>query len=122
MKQKVALISLALIGFVFVFSGSAWANGNHRQGRFYGKPLPHHGYYAGKGPGWRHGLRHHPKRFHRGPWHRGRQHRPVHRTVEKHVYHHYNNDTAYDTGDQYEASGSLSDPGFSFSFGVSGTR
>ncbi len=55
MKQKVALISLALIGFVFVFSGSAWANGNHRQGHFYGKPLPHHGYYAGKGPGWRHG-------------------------------------------------------------------
>jgi len=122
MKQKIALISLALIGFVLVFSGSAWANGNHRYGHFYGKQHPHYGDYARKGPGWHPGPGHHPQRFHRGPWYRGRHHRPVQRTVEKHVYHHYDNDSAYDTGDQYDASASLSDPGFSFSFGISGTR
>jgi len=122
MKQKVALISLVLIGFVFALSGSAWANGNHRHGHHYDKRIHHHGYYARKGPGWYRGPGHHPQRFHRGPWYRGRHHRPAQRTVEKHVYHHYDNDTSYDTDDQYEASASLSDPGFSFSFGISGTR
>ena len=122
MKQKIALISLLLIGFVLVFSGSAWANNDYRHARFYGKPLPHHGYYARKGPGWRHELRYHPGRFHRGPWYRGQHHRPAHLTVEKHVYHHYDSDTAYDTGDQYDAAGSLSNPGFSFSFGISGSH
>jgi len=121
MKQKITLISLALIGFVFLLSGSAWANGNYRHGHHYTKRIPHHGYYARKGPGWHRGPVHHPPRFHRGPWHRGRHHRPVHRTVEKHVYHHYQNDSAY-YGDRYEASGSVSDPFFSFSFGVSGSR
>ena len=122
MKQKIALIGLLLIGFVLVFSGSAWANNDYRHARFYGKPLPHHGYYARKGPGWRHELRYHSGRFHRGPWYRGQHHRPAHRTVEKHVYHHYDSDTAYDTGDQYDAAGSLSNPGFSFSFGISGSH
>jgi hypothetical protein len=122
MKQKIALISLALIGFVFVFSGNAWANRDHRGGHYVANPHPHIGQYHQNGHGWYHGRGFHPNRFHRGPQHRGWSYRPARRTVEKHVYHHYNSDDRYTDGDQYQAAGTLSDPGFSFSFGISGTR
>ena len=42
--------------------------------------------------------------------------------VEQHVYHHYDSDAYDDRGDQYQAAGSVSDPFFSFSFGISGSR
>jgi hypothetical protein len=122
MKQKVTLIGLALIGLVFLFSGSALANGNYRHGHHYAKRIPHYGYHAPKGPGWHRGPGYHPQRFHRGPWYRSRHHRPVHRTVEKHVYHHYDSNAYDDRDDQYQAAGSVSDPFFSFSFGISGSR
>jgi hypothetical protein len=37
MKKKITLISLVLIGFVFVFSGSAWAGRDFRHGHHYQK-------------------------------------------------------------------------------------
>jgi len=120
MKRKTALISLVFIGFVFLFSGNAWAGRDYRHGPHFEK-RPHHGYYAKKRHGWHHYRGHHDKRFHHGPRHRGWRRPPVHRTVEKHVYHHYGSDDRY-YDDQYHAAGSLSDPGFSFSFGISGTR
>ena len=122
MKQKMAFISLALIGFVFVFSGSAWAGRDHRPGHYVDQRHPYHGSHFNKAPGWRCGPGHHGKQWHRGPWHRGRYPRPAHRTVEKHVYHHYVSDANDYNDDQYQAAGSVSDPFFSFSFGISGTR
>ena len=122
MKQKMAFISLALIGFVLVFSGSAWASRDHRPGHYVDQRHMHHGRDFRKAPVWRHGPRHRGDRWHRGPWHRSDCPRPAHRMVEKHVYHHYDSDAYDNGGDQYEAAGSVSDPFFSFSFGISGTR
>lgn len=123
MKHKIALVSLAFVGFVLLFSGNAWAGRDHRPGHHVER-RPHYGYYAKKHHGWHHHRGLHFKRFHHGPrhrgWHRGWHRRPVHRTVEKHVYHHYDSgDYGYD---RYQAHGRVSEPGFSFSFGISGTR
>ena len=122
MKRKIACISLALIGFVFFFSGSAWAGRDHRPGHHYDQRHAHHGGYVLKQPGWRYGTRHHGRHFYRGPWHRGRHLRPAQRPIEKHVYHHYENDANAYRDDQYQVEGSVADPFFSFSFGISGAR
>lgn len=120
MKPKIIFISLAFIGVVFLVSGRAWAGRDHRPGHYFEK-RPHYGYYAKKQQGRHHYRGHHPQRFHHGPRYRGWHHRPVHRTVEKHVYHHYKSYDRY-CGSRYHAAGTLSEPGFAFSFGVSGTR
>jgi len=121
MKRKTTLISLILIGFVFVLTGSAWAGGNHRphdrRGHYYHKNDKHHGHHYRKTHGGRHN-----RAYHHGPRHRGwRHHRPHRRPIEKHVYHHYSNEDTY-TDDQYYVAGTQSAPGFSFSFGISGSR
>ena len=118
MKQKTVLISLILIGFVFVLSGSAWAGRGHHpndhRGHRYHKTEKHQGHHFKQFNGWRH-----DKRFHRG-W---RHHRPYRQPIEKHVYHHYtNDDDDYADDEQYHVAGTHSSPGFSFSFGISGSR
>lgn len=113
MKKKITLISLVLIGFVFVFSGSAWAGRDFRHGHHY-QNWHHKGapFYK-KHPGWGHG-----RKGHLGPRYHSRHHRPV----VKHIYHHTRSDNRYSDYDRYQAAGTVSEPGFSFSFGVSGTR
>ena len=117
MKKKITLISLVLIGFVFVFSGSAWAGRDHRRGHHYQKWHNNGGHYYKKHHGWRHG-----RGRHFSPRHRDR--RPYHyrRTIEKHVYHHTRSDDSYTSDDQYQVAGTVGDPGFFFSFGISGSR
>ena len=147
MKTRITLISLALIGFVFAFSGSAWAGRDHHRGHYYqkwhqhdGRPfLRPHGYkrhyehkrhYGYKkhyrykrhyeykrGFRWHHGRRHHFKRDYFGPRRHDRHY--YHRPIEKHVYRHY--DAISDR--RYHVKGRWSDyPGCSFSFGISGSR
>jgi hypothetical protein len=148
MKKKVTLISLVLIGFVFVFSGSAWAGRDFRPGHHYQKWHNNGGHHYKRHDGWRHGRgkhfspryrapkwhnnggryykRHHGWRHGRGkyfgPRHRDRRPHYYRRTIEKHVYHHSSSDDSYASDDQYQVAGTLGDPGFSFSFGISGSR
>jgi hypothetical protein len=117
MKKKITLISLVLIGFVFVFSGSAWAGRDVRHGHHYQKWHHKGAPFYKKHPGWGHG-----RRGHYGPRYRGKHHRPYRRPVVKHIYHHTSSDNRYNDYDQYQAAGTVSEPGFSFSFGISGTR
>jgi len=119
MKKKIALISLVLIGFVFVFSGSAWAGRDSRHGHHYqkwhdkGGPFYKHKQYRG----WGHGPR-----GDYGPRYRSPNHHPYRRPVVKHVYHHISSADSYSDDDRYQASETVSEPGISFSFGISGTR
>ena len=117
MKKKVTLISLVLIGFVFVFSGSAWAGRDFRHGHHVQKWHQKGGHYYKRHHGWRHG-----RGKHFGPRHRDRRPHYYRRTIEKHVYHHTSSDDSYASDDQYQVAGTLGDPGFSFSFGISGSR
>jgi len=119
MQKKIALISLVLIGFVFIFSGSAWAGRDHRRGPHYQKSQHNGGHYYKKHRGWRHN-----RGRHYGPRYRHQGHRPYRRTIEKHVYHHTSSDedNSYASDDQYQVAGTLGDPTFSFSFGISGSR
>ena len=121
MKHKTALISLVFIGVVFLFSGNAWAGRDYRHGQYFQK-RPHYGHFVPKRHGWHPYRGHHGKRFHHGPRHRGWHGRPIHRTFEKHVYHHYGSNRGYFASNRYDAAGTVSEPGFSFSFDISGTR
>lgn len=118
MKKKIILISLVLIGFVFVFSGSAWAGRDVRHhGHHYQKWQHKSGPYYKKHHGWGHG-----RRALRAPRYGSRHHHLYRRPVVKHIYHHTGSDDSYSDYDQYQAAGTVSEPGFSFSFGISGTR
>lgn len=138
MRHKIALISLALIGLVFAFSNLAWAGRDHHRGHRYEKHYKHGGPYR-EHRGWHQRPGRYVKPFHHGPRHRFKHHGPKRRIVEKHVYHHYppkrhyrgkhyyHGDRYYRGGryyhgDRYYAAGGLWDPGFFFSFGISGSR
>ena len=117
MKKKITLISLVLIGFIFVFSGSAWAGRDYRHGHHYQKQHNKGGPFYKQHRGCGHG----PRGYY-GPRYRGGHHHPYRRPVVKHVYHHISSEDSYSDDDQYQASGTVSEPGISFSFGISGTR
>jgi len=129
MKKKIALISLVLIGFVFIFAGSAWAGRDYHRGHHYQKGHPHHDrHYFRNHNGWRHDRgrhfspRYHDRGRHYGLRHRDRHPHPYRRTIEKHIYHHTSSDDSYADEDPYQVAGTLPEAGFSFTFGISGTR
>ena len=140
MKKMILLISVAMIGSILVLTSNSFAGrergGHHHYGRGghyqkWNKPVYHkHGWTGG----------HHHK-LHYSPAHRFRpkyrlwRHRPVyrpghprryyrrpHHTVVQEVNNYYSSAESYAAPeDEFTASASISDTGFSFSVGVSRT-
>ena len=132
MKKKIIIISVVLIGFFLAVTANSWAQrerGDDRGGQFqkWDKPAVHklnHTRYQYRAPQrfvpkyryWRHRpvYRHAPiKRFFRPPMH----------SVINQVTNYYSSAEHYVTPqDEFQASASVSDSGFSFSVGVSQTN
>ncbi len=133
MKKMILLISVAMIGSILVLTSNSFAareKGGHHQK--WNKPVYHK-------QGWTRG--HHPKLHHYSPAHRFTpkyrpwRHRPVyrpghprryyrrpHHTVTQEVNNYYSSAESYAAPeDEFTASASISDTGFSFSVGVSRT-
>ena len=151
MKKKIILISLLLIGFVLAVTANSWAQrergrGHHggRGGHFqeWDKPENHkfdrgngrsyspRRYHNPQGPVHRFKPKFHKRHRYGGPhrnwrhrpyyrhghprWHRWRHHRSHH---SRPLIHNY-----YSSEDEFHASASVSDSGFSVSVGVSKTN
>ena len=123
MKKMIFILSVVLIGFMLVFSGPSVAAS--KKGRPYAKwdhpGAHHHVWKRAPHPAshlYRGGHRHHRWAHSHGHprWFRGR----AHHTVIRQINNHYNSDEGYpEPQDSFNVEASVSDTGFSFSFGVS---
>ena len=130
MKKMILLISVAMIGSILVLTSNSFAGrergGHHHYGRGghyqkWNKPVYHKPHYSPahrfrpKYRPWRHRPVYrpgHPRRYYRGP----------HHTVVQEVNNYYSSAEGYAAPeDEFTASASISDTGFSFSVGVSRT-
>lgn len=130
MKQTIIKIGVIIIGSILVLATNSFASremrGHHNNGRggYYHKYGEHqykwHHYRPGRG------LWHKQRLLHRQPVYRhghpGRYYTHPHRIVVKEVNNYYNGAESYAyPQDEFNASVSVSDSGFSFSIGVSET-
>ena len=139
MKKK-GIISFALIGLIFLFSGNSWAarngSGPHQK---WDKPSNAIG-NPDRGRSLSPGIQHHrPEgrfipRFQRPDYHRAPYrfapkprpwfHRPFYRSFQpkRHFWQHHGSAGNFAPGDEFRVRAALSDAGFSFSVGVGGTN
>ena len=141
MKKTMLILCMVVIGSILVLTNNSYASREkrfHHQGRGGHYQKWHKPYYYKHGRAWRHHLKHHNHRpahgirhkhhrWYRRPIYRhghpGYRHGRFHRTVVREINNYYSSTESYaEPEDEFNASATVSDTGFSITVGVKHTE